>query len=278
MKSLGIMIRLLNYLTKLLSLNRGEILNILLTNDDGVYSQGLAALAGEISKIATVTIVAPDRERSATAHAITMHKPLRVEKVDLPVHNVTAWKINGTPSDCVKIALEALLDFTPDMVLSGINQGPNLGTDVIYSGTVSAAIEAAISGVPSVAFSITAYENINYNQASVFAGKLCHQISKYDFPNDALLNVNIPPITEEEIKGLYITHLGTRKYKNSFDKRKDPRGRTYYWMAGEVIEDLNDVESDVWAIRNNYISITPLKFNLTNYDIIETIRQWNIKI
>ncbi len=278
MKSLVIMIRLLNFLIRLSLLNRGEILNILLTNDDGVYSQGLAALVGEISKIASVTIVAPDRERSATAHAITMHKPLRVEKVDFPVRDVAAWKVNGTPSDCVKIALEALLDFTPDMVLSGINQGPNLGTDVIYSGTVSAAIEAAISGVSAVAFSVTAYENINYNLAANFACKLCNQISKYDFPDDTLLNINIPSITEEKIKGLYVTHLGTRKYKNSFDKRKDPRGRTYYWMAGEVVEDLNDVESDVWAIRNNYISITPLKFNLTNYDIIETIRKWNITI
>lgn len=253
-------------------------MNILLTNDDGIYSKGLAALASEISKIGKVTIVAPDRERSATAHAITMHKPLRVEKVNFPVSDIAAWKVNGTPSDCVKIALEALLDFTPDIVLSGINKGPNLGTDVIYSGTVSAAIEAAISGVPSIALSIAAFENINYNLASVYATKLCYQISKLEFPVEALLNVNIPSVSEEKIKGLYVTHLGIRKYKNSFDKRKDPRGRTYYWMAGEVIEDLNDVGSDVWAVRNNYISVTPLKFNLTKYDVIETVRRWNIEI
>jgi 5'-nucleotidase len=253
-------------------------LNILLTNDDGVYSKGLAALAGEISKIADVTVVAPDRERSATAHAITMHKPLRVEKVDFPIKNITTWKVNGTPSDCVKIALEAMLNFTPDMVLSGINQGPNLGTDVIYSGTVSAAIEATIMGVPAIAFSVTAYENVEYDTASTLAGKLVPQILKDDFPDDVLLNINIPHVPEEKIEGIYITHLGTRRYRNSFVKRKDPRGRSYYWLAGEVIENQENIGSDVWAIKNNYVSITPLKFDLTNYTIIEKLNKWNLKV
>jgi 5'-nucleotidase len=253
-------------------------LNILLTNDDGIFSEGLITLAREISRIARITIVAPDRERSATAHAITMHKPLRVENVKVPGCDAVCWMVNGTPSDCVKLALEALLDFTPDMVLSGINRGPNLGTDVIYSGTVSAAIEAAIMGVPAIAFSVTAYENISYEYPAKFARKLCLQIMDHPFPGDSLLNVNIPPLDESDISGIYITHLGSRKYKNSFDKRKDPRGRVYYWLAGEVVEDLNDIGSDVWAVKNNYISVTPVHFDLTKYDIIDTIKSWNLKI
>lgn len=252
-------------------------MNILITNDDGIYSEGLISLAQKISEIANVYIVAPDRERSATAHAITMHKPLRVERAHIPSLKSTSWMVNGTPSDCVKLALEALLDFKPDMVLSGINRGPNLGTDVIYSGTVSAAIEATILGIPAVAFSIASYKDINYEYPSRFAQKLCMHLSKLDFPKESLLNVNIPPIEENDICGIYITHLGSRKYKNTFDKRKDPRGRIYYWLAGEVIEDMNDTGSDVWAVRNNYISITPIHFDLTKYDIIDTIKKWNLQ-
>lgn len=252
-------------------------MNILLTNDDGIYSEGLIALAEKISEIANVFIVAPDRERSATAHAITMHKPLRVEQVRIPHCESTSWMVNGTPSDCVKLALESLLDIKPDMVLSGINKGPNLGTDVIYSGTVSAAIEATILGVPAIAFSITAYENIDYDYPACFAKKLCKQLANHDFPKEFLINVNIPPLKEKAICGVCITHLGIRRYRNTFDKRKDPRGRTYYWLAGEVIEDVEDSGSDVWAIRNNCISITPIHFDLTRYDIIDYIKKWNIQ-
>ena len=143
-----------------------KYLKILITNDDGIYSEGLVALTQEICKMADVAVVAPDRERSATGHAITMHKPLRVEEVKIPHCKASAWKVNGTPSDCVKLALEALLDFTPDLVLSGINRGPNLGTDVIYSGTVSAAIEAAILGVPSIAFSIAGYNDVCFKYSA----------------------------------------------------------------------------------------------------------------
>ena len=200
-------------------------MNILITNDDGINSAGLITLAQEMSKIADVTVVAPDRERSATAHAITMHKPLRVEKVDIPNCKALGWMINGTPSDCVKLALEALLDFTPDLVLSGINSGPNLGTDVIYSGTVSAAIEAALSGVPSIALSIAGHGNVRFDHAANFTKKLCLEILDQEFPKDSLLNVNIPSVEWEAMEGVAITHLGTIRYKNSFDRRVDPRVR-----------------------------------------------------
>jgi 5'-nucleotidase len=253
-------------------------MNILITNDDGINSAGLITLAQEMSKIADVTVVAPDRERSATAHAITMHKPLRVEKVDIPNCKALGWMINGTPSDCVKLALEALLDFTPDLVLSGINSGPNLGTDVIYSGTVSAAIEAALSGVPSIALSIAGHGNVRFDHAANFTKKLCLEILDQEFPKDSLLNVNIPSVEWEAMEGVAITHLGTIRYKNSFDRRVDPRGRVYYWLAGEVIDNIHDKGSDVWAVKNNYISITPILFDLTKYDIIETIKKWDLQI
>ncbi|MCG0276547.1 MAG: 5'/3'-nucleotidase SurE [Thermosediminibacteraceae bacterium] len=252
-------------------------MKILITNDDGIYAEGLLILAREISKIAKVIVVAPDRERSATAHAITMHKPLRVERAYLRDCPVESWMVNGTPSDCVKLALDALLSDPPDLVLSGINRGPNLGTDVIYSGTVSAAIEAAIYGIPAVALSVAAYENISYDYPAQFARKLCEVLAEKEFPKDTLLNVNIPPLEIEDIAGVLITHLGSRKYKNCFDRRQDPRGKTYYWLAGEVVEDLDDDTSDVWAIKNNYISITPIHFDLTNYEVIDNIKKWELK-
>lgn len=256
-------------------------MNILITNDDGIYSEGLIALVQEMSEIANITVVAPDRERSATAHAITMHKPLRTEKIHIPNSKASVWKVNGTPSDCVKLALEALLDFTPDLVLSGINRGPNLGTDVIYSGTVSAAIEAALSGIPAIALSIIShnhnYENVSFNSAAQIVKKLCMQILERVFPEDSLLNINIPSVEQDEIVGVAVTRLGTIKYKNSFDRRMDPRGKIYYWLAGEAIDN-DEIGSDVWAVKNNYISITPLLFDLTKYEVIETLKKWDLQI
>ena len=251
-------------------------MKVLLTNDDGINSQGIIILAQEMSKIATVAVVAPDRERSATAHAITMHKPLRTQKVSIPGCDAKGWMVNGTPSDCVKLAMDVLLDFSPDMVLSGINRGYNLGTDVIYSGTVSAAIEAAIQGVPAVALSVAESEQTCFNYPAMFAVRLCQQISNQVFPQDTLLNINVPCLSEEDILGAYITHLGVRKYENTFEQRRDPRGKSYYWMAGRPIDDLNNIGSDVWAVKNRYISITPVQFDLTKYSIIEKIKNWNI--
>lgn len=254
-------------------------MNVLLTNDDGIYSKGLISLAKMISKIAKIYIVAPDRERSAISHAITMHKPLRAKKVtipEMPKHSIEqCWKVNGTPSDCVKLAIEALLKNKPDLVLSGINKGANLGTDIMYSGTVSAAIEAAMAEIPAVAFSITSYNTINYDYSTKFAKKLCKKIMENQLSN-VLLNVNIPYLNKHKIKGVYITYLGQRKYKNVFVRRKDPRGKVYYWLAGDVVETTEDVGSDIWAVRNGYISITPLHFDLTKYSVIEDIRKWGL--
>lgn len=255
-------------------------MNILITNDDGINSIGLKTLAEEISKIANIAVAAPDRERSAISHAITMHKPLRADKVIIPDTGISGWKINGTPADCVKLALEALLDFTPDFVLSGINSGPNLATDVIYSGTVSAASEAAMSGIPAIALSIAGHgvDDFCFISAASIASKLLLQIINQDLPENMLLNINIPPADPNIIKGIAITRLGNIRYINSFDRRIDPRGKAYFWLSGQPVDYMNDKGSDVWAVKNNYVSVTPLHVDLTKYEAIDTIESWNLEI
>lgn len=257
-------------------------MRVLITNDDGIHAEGIQVLSQTLSQETGLEIflVAPDHERSATSHAITMHRPLRTEKVKF-LHNptLTGWSVNGTPSDCVKLAVEYLLPGKPDLVISGINRGGNLGTDVLYSGTVSAAIEGTILGIPSIAVSLTKYHDPDFSFAAKFALYLLHNLNHLDLPQDTLLNINVPGVEPKEIKGVRITRLGTRHYHNSFQKRQDPRGRNYYWLAGEIVEKADETEdADVMAIKNNYISITPLHFNLTNYKLIEKLRtfNWNI--
>jgi 5'-nucleotidase len=250
---------------------------IVVTNDDGIYSEGISKLAKALNKIAKVTIVAPDRERSATGHAITVHHPLRVTPVKLKENDeIESFMVNGTPSDCVKLAVEAVFDTPPDLIFSGINRGPNLGTDVIYSGTVSAAIEGAILGVPAVAISVAEFETPLYDSAAAFATKLAKRILETGLSKNTILNVNVPSIPVNDINGVAVTHLGYRRYRNTFEKRLDPRGKVYYWMAGEVVEDPIDINSDIGAIKNNMISITPVHFNLTKFDLINEIKQWNL--
>jgi len=251
---------------------------VLVTNDDGILADGLRSLAAELSSLGEVVVVAPDRERSATGHAITVLRPLRVEKMTIPGLDAEAWAVDGTPSDCVKLAVEALLDRRPDVVVSGINRGPNLGTDVLYSGTVSAAVEGAICGLPSLAVSVAAFENCNYAFAAKFATRMVSKVLENGLPLDTLLNINVPCVDEPDIAGVAITRLGTRKWKDVFDKRIDPRGRTYYWMAGDVVECDEDENADAVAIRNNLISVTPIHLDLTRYDLIEQLKGWSIGI
>lgn len=251
-------------------------MNILATNDDGIFADGLRALVEELCKIGKVTVVAPDRERSATGHAITVLRPLMTERVDFHGLDVNAWSVDGTPSDCVKLAVGALLGEKPDVVVSGINRGPNLGTDVLYSGTVSAAIEGVILGVPSIAISSAAYENCNYSLAAAFASEVTRKLVQYGLPPDTLLNINVPSVDEDQLRGVTITRLGTRKYRDIFDRRVDPRGRVYYWLGGEAIECDEDEDTDAVAIRNNKISVTPIHFDFTRYDLIQKLAKWNL--
>lgn len=249
----------------------GMTVNLLITNDDGIYAEGIQLLSKVLFESGrySLTIVAPDHERSAVGHAITMHRPLRVEQAHF-LHNpaLTGWAVNGTPSDCVKLAVEALLEKKPALIISGVNRGSNLGTDVLYSGTVSAAVEGIILGIPSVAVSLTGSgKSDDFIFAAAFIRDLIPHLLVEGLPAGTLLNINVPPCGGK-IRGVKVTRLGTRRYRNSFDRRTDPRGMIYYWLAGELVEGDEEENSDVLAVRDGYISITPVHFNLTNDAII----------
>jgi len=245
-------------------------MRILISNDDGIHAKGLQVLAETLHEIGKVVVVAPDREQSGTGHSITVHRPLRVEKTKISGLDIEAWALDGTPSDCVKLAIEDLLSEPPDIVVSGINSGPNLGTDVLYSGTVSAAIEGAINGFTSVAVSLASYSYRNFKPSGIFLRNFISRFEKNGLPRGALININVPGV--ERPLGVKVTHLGDRRYVNIFEKRVDPRGRAYYWMAGEPLETENTVGTDVEAIKENYISITPLHFDLTDYVALEQLK------
>ena len=264
-------------------------MKLLISNDDGVFAMGIRALADTLAAAGhQVVVVCPDRERSATGHGLTLHDPIRAESVKGVFHpQIQAWACSGTPSDCVKLALGAILDSPPDMVLSGINQGANLGTDVLYSGTVSAAMEGVIEGIPAIAFSLTSFTSRDFAPAAQFARQLLDTIKAQPLPEPMLLNINIPPVAAAEMPGCVIARQGVRRYIDMFEKRVDPRGKTYYWLAGEVLEpvahdedsyqllaeklqqlpqfqSLAQMPTDVFAIQDNWITMTPLQYNLTS--------------
>lgn len=251
-------------------------MHILIANDDGIHAEGIQALAQALhGQGYQISIVAPDHERSAVGHAITMHRPLRVEKVKF-MHNPNffGWAVNGTPSDCVKLAIEAILPEKPDLVISGINKGANLGSDIFYSGTVSAAMEASLLEIPAVAVSLVITDNLQFDVAACFVSGIVPLLIREKLPFSTLLNINVPGIKKEEIKGVAITKLGARRYRNTFQRRVDPRGRSYYWLAGEIIDAEEDEKSDVTAIKNSYISITPVHFELTDHQMIKRMDAW----
>lgn len=251
-------------------------MRILVSNDDGILAPGIQALALALATEHEVTVMAPDRERSATGHALTLHKPLRVEKVALGGNVKAAYAVNGTPSDCVKLAVGTLLEEPPDLVFSGVNRGPNLGTDVIYSGTVSAALEGTILGITSVAFSLASFSDVGYDEASQFALVMARMLQGRRLPPKVLLNVNYPAISEEAPHEVRITRLGERKYTDIFETRTDPRGRTYYWLAGEVVEVEEAHDTDVTAIRENCISVTPIHYDMTYRPMIDDLKRWQV--
>lgn len=239
-------------------------MNILITNDDGIGSDGIIELAKEVSSIANVYVVAPDSQKSATGHSITIHNPIMVHDAYID-DNIKAYSISGTPADCVKVGVEGLFkDVEIDLVLSGINNGPNLGTDVIYSGTVSAAIEGLVQNKPAIAVS---YDDSKikaevYRESAKYIVKLIENIKdKLDLLNDCILNVNIP---NTEIKGTKITKLGERKYDNAMEERVSPFGSRYFWIGGTIKDLEQDEDSDITCINNGYISITPVSIEMTN--------------
>ncbi len=248
---------------------------ILLSNDDGINAPGLAALYEEMKSIGDVFVVAPDAEKSAVGHAITLSDPLRVW--DFKKNGeFFGYAVNGTPADCVKIAYWALLDENLDLVVSGINLGSNTGINAIYSGTVSAATEGTILGIPAFAVSLTTFKNPDFSYAAKFARKLAENILERGLPKGTLLNVNVPPVKEDEIEEIKITRQGRSTYHEHFDKRVDPQNRVYYWLTGKKVQLEDDSDVDDNAILNKRVSITPLHYDLTNYEYLDELKSWEI--
>ncbi|WP_455540125.1 5'/3'-nucleotidase SurE [Terrisporobacter sp.] len=247
-------------------------MNILITNDDGIYADGIIELARKLSSMANIYVVAPKSERSATGHSITIHSPIMVEEVNLG-ENIKAYAISGTPADCVKIGIEALFkDINIDLVISGINKGSNLGTDVIYSGTVSAAMEGLILNKPSIAVSYNDFKVKReiYKEVSEYVITLIENLkNKLDLLNDCILNVNIPNV---KVKGWKVTKLGERKYENVLEERTSPFGQTYFWIGGSIKELEQNKDSDITCVNEGYISITPVSIEMTNLNKFEKLK------
>jgi len=248
-------------------------MRILVCNDDGIFADGILQLASSLSQVGEVVVVAPDSERSATGHAITIHHPIRVKKVKLPGLDIQAFSVSGTPADCVKIGIDVLTEGKVDLIFSGINRGPNLGTDVFYSGTVSAAIEGCILGFQSVAISNYNYDSIDFSFAGEVAIDVARKMQKHSLPQSTLLNVNIPDASRDDCLGTKITRLGVRKYVANYVEREDPRGVPYYWLAGEAVDD-DEKDTDIAAVSQKYISITPIHYDLTKYTCMQLIAGW----
>jgi len=245
-------------------------MKILITNDDGIDAPGINALADALSRVADVAVVAPDRERSAVSHALTLHHPLRAVQLA-----PGRYSVDGTPTDCVNLGIHSLLDFHPDLVVSGINRGANLGDDVTYSGTVAAALEATLMGIPAFAVSLDSKDdNIDYSHAARFAVKLALLVHKNGLPKDTFLNVNVPASAESFMLPPKVTTQGKRCYDGTIVDKVDPRGRSYYWI-GTVDLDFHDTEgSDFAAVKRGYISITPLHLDMTNHQSIPLVNSW----
>lgn len=247
-------------------------MNILVTNDDGINAPGIIALADALAAVGRVGVVAPDRERSAVGHALTLHHPLRATPLDND-----RFAIDGTPTDCVNLGIHSLLPFKPDLVVSGINRGANLGEDITYSGTVSAALEATLMGIPAFAISLaTDNEGANYAAAGAFAVRLARHIQRQGLPADTFLNVNVPDLPADQLRSPLITSQGKRRYEGMIIDKVDPRGRNYYWIGTVELNFLDIPGSDYVAVSRRHISVTPLHLDLTNYASIAAIEAWNI--
>ncbi|MBI1268931.1 5'/3'-nucleotidase SurE [bacterium] len=257
------------------SIRRRQVLKILIANDDGIFAPGIRALAKRLSeeKKYEVYVVAPDRERSATGHSLTLHKPLRVQEVDIEADVVKAWCTTGTPSDSVKLAISVLLKTEPDLVIAGINNGSNMGSEILYSGTVAAAMEGTFSGIRSMAVSMVREgQPPKFAAAAEFIARFLNCYDPMSLSPKILVNINIPSIDFEELEGVSITELGIRQYNDWFEHRHDPRGNDYYWLAGHAIKEGERETSDAWAVHHNRVSITPVSFQMTDREAMETLK------
>jgi 5'/3'-nucleotidase len=243
---------------------------ILVSNDDGVRSEGIVALASALKEVGTVYVVAPDRERSAASHSLTLSHPLRVEKLGL-----RTYAVDGTPTDCVNLGVNGILRGKRiDLLVSGINNGANLGDDITYSGTVSAAMEGTLLGIPSLAVSLVTRSKFRYDVASEFAVAVSRKVLRQGLPDDTLLNVNVPNVARAKVSGVRMTRMGKRVYGDIIVEKRDPRGRKYYWIGGDYLSTEEVPGSDLEAVEENYVSITPIHLDLTNYSALRALRKW----
>ncbi len=244
-------------------------MRILVTNDDGIHSPGLTTLAKALSRVGEVWVVAPDRERTAVAHAVTLHKPLRVQHLGTRI-----YAVNGTPVDCVNLAVLKLLPAPPDLLVSGINKGVNLGDDVLYSGTVSAAMEGTILSIPSMAVSQEGQKHFYFDAGARYAVRIARLILKEGLPDETLVNLNIPNRPFGSITGVRVTCLSRRRFDNPIIEKIDPHGRTYYWIAGTRISWSRSKDADHEALEQGAVSLTPIHLDTTNHGVLDRFRKW----
>ncbi|MBX2933966.1 MAG: 5'/3'-nucleotidase SurE [Ferruginibacter sp.] len=249
---------------------------ILITNDDGITAPGIRNLVDAVKHLGKVVVVAPDKPQSGMGHAITIGQPLRMHKVDL-FGETEAWQTTGTPVDCVKLAVDKILHRKPDICLSGINHGANHSINVIYSGTMSAAMEAAIESIPSIGFSLLDYSvEADFTASKFYIEKIVRTLLAGKMDKHLLLNVNIPAVPLQLINGIKICKQAYAKYKEEFSERTDPHGKNYYWLTGEFINFDKGKDTDVWALKNNYISMVPVQFDLTDYTLKKQLEKKNL--
>jgi len=251
---------------------------ILITNDDGVTAPGIRNLVEAVKDLGKIVVVAPDKAQSGMGHAITIGHPLRMNKVDI-FEGIEAWQVSGTPVDCVKLAVDKILHGKPDLCLSGINHGANHSINVIYSGTMSAAMEASIESIPSIGFSLLDYSyEADFTTARHYVRQIVSSLITKKLDKHFLLNVNIPSIALELVKGVKVCRQAYAKYQEDFEERKDPHGKKYYWLTGEFLNFDKGKDTDVWALNNNYVSVVPVQFDLTNYKIKSQLeKNWKLK-
>lgn len=252
-------------------------MRVLVTNDDGIDSPGLLCLKQALDRIGEVSVVAPERNWSAAGHTKTLDKPLRVTRHRL-ADGQPGLATDGTPSDSVALALLGVLADRPDLVVSGINKGPNLGGDITYSGTVAAAMEAVLNGIPGIAVSLDAHAEWDFRFAAEVAARIADQVLRRRLETDVLLNVNVPHLPADQIRGVKITRLGHRIYRDVLLERQDPRGQTYYWIGGEMPTGRADEGTDVKAVADGYVSITPIHLDLTNHHLIAELQSWDLSL
>jgi 5'-nucleotidase len=248
---------------------------ILITNDDGVSAPGLRALIAVMAEIGEIIVVAPDKPQSGMGHAITTNNTLYLNKISKEKDVITEYSCSGTPVDCVKLAVNEILKRKPDLCVSGVNHGSNSSINVIYSGTMSAAVEAGIEGIPAIGFSLLDYDwNADFETMKPFIRKITLEVLENNLPHGVVLNVNFPKLTKENIKGLKICRQAKAMWVEKFDKRQTPQGRDYYWLAGEFVNQDKGEDTDEWALANGYVSVVPVQFDLTAHHASQLLNTW----